>query len=245
MNGYQSSGPHVYLQCPANKLSLSRKTSITVGTTSVTVKADILRPNSVFVLCGIDFCRLEFSSRHSLSPTVYNIWLTDRIRVAYQQKSMQTVTQVEYQRHLETSGMIGSVVCISGTELIMAALDDESGPGVVPRRLRIGGTPTRIIFSKHLNKLVVSYTTLEMRPISQGNGHGRSSGKRSLRPTIQIIDPDQDSIKTEPETYLNHEMDQSDSVRSVFPVGKPGERILGMLGSRSPAHRTQVGYRRS
>ena len=190
-----------------------------------------MQSKAIFVLCGTDFCRLEFSHK-SNSLAIHRIWLTDRIRTAYQQTSIQAVTQIGPQRHLEDSGIIGSLICLSGTDLIMAALDDQDGPRIVLRRIPIGGTPTRIIFSRYLNKLVVGYLTLEMRPPQQVNGHGRSSGRRCLRPTIQVIDPDSDPIKIDPMNAVHHGRKQSESARATYPVGKPGERICGMLGTQ-------------
>ncbi|KAI9880096.1 MAG: hypothetical protein M1830_005341 [Pleopsidium flavum] len=221
------------------ELSLSRKHSITIGTTSVTVELDRMRSNAAFLLCGDEFCRLEFSLHDRDAPTVHRIWLTDRIRMAYNQKSMQTIAQVGSQRHLDTSGMVGSLICISGTELIMATLDDEGGARVVPRRITVGGTPTRLIFSRHLNKLVVGYTKLEVKPTRHTNDHHRSTGKRSLRPTFKVIDPDRDPMKFELEDSGNVATSPSESTRNLFPTGKPGERILGMLEwSPTEANRT-------
>jgi len=222
------------LRFTATEISLSHKHNITMGTTSVTVKGDILHPKAIFALCGTDFCRLEFSSHNFTSPAVHRIWLTDRIRTTYQQTSIKAATQVGPQRHLESSGIVGSLICISGKELIMAALDDQGGPRIVPRRIPIGGTPTRIIYSRYLNRLVVGYMTLELRPTRQGNGHNRSSGKRFLRPTVQVIDPDSESIKADPMDAVDHESSLG-SARTLYPIGKAGERILGMLGTQFPS----------
>lgn len=112
----------------------------------------------------------------------------------------------------------------------MAVLDDQGGPRIVPRRIPIGGTPTRVIYSRYLNRLVVGYMTLEVRPARQGNGPGRSSGKRFLRPTVRIIDPDSETIKDDPVHRVDHGGSPSGSPRTLYPIGKPGERILGMLG---------------
>ena len=205
-----------------------------MGTTSVTVKSDILQPKAIFAICGTDFCRLDFSSPKSTNPAVHRIWLTDISRTAYQQTSMQAVTQVEPQRHLEDVGIVGSLVCISGTDLILAALDDQGGPRIVPRRIPIGGAPTRIIFSRYLNKLVVGYMTLEIRPARYGNGHSRSSGKRSLRPTIKIIDPDSDPMKVDPMETVDQGKSPREDARNLYPIGKSGERIMAMLGTLPP-----------
>jgi len=221
----------------AIEISLSLRDDITMGTTSVTVKGDILQSQAIFALCGTDFCRLEFSSQNSISPAVHRIWLTDRNRPAYQQTSMKAVTQVGPQRHLENSEIVGSLVCVLGNELVMSALDDSGGPRIVPRRIAIGGTPTRMIFSRKLNKLIVGYMTLEMRPARPVNGHSRSSGKRFLRPTVQVIDPDSDSIKADDlMDAVDHGKPSPGRAKTLYPIGKPGERILGMLGTQVSIH---------
>lgn len=212
------------------ELSLSRKNSIAFGTTSVTVKLDIVRSNNALVLCGPNFCRLEFTSNDRATPNVYRIWLNDRIQTAYQQSCIQSIAQIELQSHLRTSGLVGSLVCISGTELIIAVLD-EGGPRVVPRRIPVGGTPNRMIFSRYLNKLIVSYTRLEVKVSRQTNGHHRSTAKRSLCPTIQFLDPDEDMIKHKYEGSPDDAKDPLKSVRELFPVGKAGEKVLAMLGT--------------
>lgn len=204
-----------------------------MGTTSVTVKGDILQPKAFFALCGSDFCRLEFS-HNSISPAIHRIWLTDRIRTAHQQTSVKAVTQVGPQHHLENSGIVGSLVCISGTEFIIATLDEQGGPRIVPRRIPIGGTPTHIIYSKYLNKLVVGYTTLETRPTQQGDGHSHSSGKRFLRPAVQVIDPDSESNNADLVDAIDGGGSPRERARTSYPIGKSGERILGMLGTLEP-----------
>ena len=119
----------------------------------------------------------------------------------------------------------------------MAALDDQGGPRIVPRRIPIGGTPTRMIFSRKLNKLIVGYMTLEMRPARPVNGHSRSSGKRFLRPTVQVIDPDSDSIKADDlMDAVDHGKPSPGRAKTLYPIGKPGERILGMLGTQVSIH---------
>ncbi len=199
------------------------------------MKQDITRSNSVFVLCGIDFGRLEFHLENINSPALHRIWLTDHCQPAYRQKTIQVAAQIEPFHHLEAIGTAGSLVCVSRTELIVAALDNQGGPKIVPRRILVGGTPTRLIFSKHLNRLVIGFTHHELRVSSHGNGYSRSTEKRSLRPSIRIVDPNEDSPKDENEDCSSNMMRPAQNVESSLPIGKAGERILGMLGSRVPA----------
>jgi hypothetical protein len=81
--------------------------------------------------------------------------------------------------------------------------------------------------SKHLNKIVVGYTKLEVKPARQSNGHHRSTPKRSLRPTVQIIDPNRDPMKVEPEDSVNEAMGPLESVQNLFPIGNQGKEYWG------------------
>jgi hypothetical protein len=94
------------------------------------------------------------------------------------------------------------ILMISGTKLLLANLQPQAGP--VHRYLPLGGTPTKVIYSKHLQCLIVAVN-------------------KEDKPTLMFIDPDTGKD-------LGRAVDKSSntSVEFILGLGKPGDRIFGL-----------------
>lgn len=87
----------------------------------------------------------------------------------------------------------------------------------------IAGNPTRLMYSRYLNKLVVGYTKVEFEEIRAGKGKGLTGKKRWMRPSIDFLDLDRPLVKEEPASP------RPADISPLRPIGKAGERITCLL----------------
>ncbi|RDW58079.1 hypothetical protein BP6252_13490 [Coleophoma cylindrospora] len=127
------------------------------------------------------------------------IWMTDALNPTIPQPEGVSVARLP-----DTFGHSegGNMLVVAGSELILARLSPQSKP--IPRRLAIGGTPKRIMYSQDLGLLIVAAIV-------------------DKKTTLLFIDPDTGTDLSEP-------VDKSGAaVQYVSGLGKEGETILGLL----------------
>ncbi|CZT43873.1 uncharacterized protein RSE6_03976 [Rhynchosporium secalis] len=112
---------------------------------------------SVFVSCDSKAYVLTFEARRpcaltqSLSFRIDQIWLSDALKPGLQQPKINSIVRM---RPPQTGSLSGSLLVISGSQLLVTSL--SANAKLVPRHMALGGTPTRILYSHHLNALVVA-----------------------------------------------------------------------------------------
>jgi hypothetical protein len=122
----------------------------------------------------------------------------------------------------------GSLICVHGQEMAICTL--ETTAKVVPRRLKINITPNRIVYVKHLNKLVVAGTSTDTKVTKEKKKGWIVSKKRWVRPTLRVIDPDLALIKESHSIESENDSPKSGKAPSTdMPSGKAGERIFALL----------------
>ena len=195
------------------------------------------------LVCGNEFCRVEYASNETRAKTatINSIWITDQEEPSFQQRAIEALAQLAPWNSSQPTS--GSLYCIEGSNLHIAEVDLFSKPQALPRRIPVGGTPSRIMYSKRFERLIVGFTKVVVRSSRQTNAHVRTGSRRLLFPMLTLIDPCEDIIvKTEPKdtavTGDNFPSDASSQnlVKSRSPfvpvahcIGKSGERILGIL----------------
>jgi hypothetical protein len=129
--------------------------------------------------------------------------------------------------YLGLAGLGGSLICLYGNKMAICTL--ETATKVIPRRLKINATPSRIIYVSNLNKLVVAGTVTDVK-VRKDAKDLIISKKRWVRPTFRVVDPDRTLIKES--DLIDGEDDLPrimKSAHSHVPMGKAGERILALL----------------
>ncbi|KAL9026565.1 MAG: hypothetical protein Q9196_004787 [Gyalolechia fulgens] len=108
------------------------------------------------------------------------------------------------------------------SNLLLADLSPSPGAEMVPRRLALTGTPTRITHSERLNKLIVLYTRMIVNNVSPAGSRRDRLPPRISKPALAFIDPDAGDLRPE-----------SDGIDSLDVLGaaevKAGERFLGVM----------------
>lgn len=100
---------------------------------------------------------------------------------------------------------------------------------MIPWRINLDGTPSRIIYSNTLSRLIVLYTKIFVQP-AQRIGHGFRPGERSLQPVFGFLKPDE-GLRQDPGTQQRLHGMESGRPANIVPIEdcESGERFLGMI----------------
>lgn len=196
--------------------ALSPYDKLVIGPTSVKVVADTTRTSRAIVMCEQILYTLEFLGRRGTfyNPVILNkVWLTDPRNPAFMQRPWGCFTQAASRiPHGYSRFGAGSLFCLAGSSLLLADLSTSPEPDMVPRRMPLNGTPTRVLYSEELKNLIVLYTitTVDRRQ------------RRRLQPAIALIDPDAETVRSD-----LHEEDTLNVLESSH--FKDDERFLGIM----------------
>lgn len=201
---------------------------LAIGHTSVTVMPDSNAPSRAIISCENVFCALEYPNGMEAPATVSNIWISDDDQPLLQIGCLSAVTQaVSSWVPGNTPGFLaGSFLCVDGKRLHTVSLEPKSPLQMVPRRIPLGGGPTKIIHSTRLNKLIVLYN--KMTVIKERLPD--TPGERSLVPSIVFLDPDK-VLDTQFEPDAMDITDESFAGENKSLMGvqrKAGEKFLGI-----------------
>lgn len=217
------------LRMRIDHLSLCEK--LAFGYTSVTVLKDTTT-NRAIIHCENTLCTLGYNPSDDKDPaTVLNVWITDPSAPSLQQGRISAINQVVNSWRPEgSSGFTAeSFVCIDGDRLHTVSLDSQ--PKMVPRRLRLGGNPTRVLYSVYLDKLIVLHNKLEVfRGVRTINGQPRVGGKRALRPMISFLNSDDEPVtELDPDAMdIDDREEPNDDQALMISECKPGEKCLSI-----------------
>ena len=217
--------------------SLTLLEELVIGNTSVTVLSDAKRKTRTIIHCEEILCALEYPKGIRGPLCISRILMTDRENPGFQNGPLSAFTQAV--DSWLTGGVpgwtAGLFFCIDGDQLHTISLDPTLRPGLVPRRLPIGGTPVKVVYSTYLQKLIVLYNKTPF--ITRGSTPSRrdrgAPHKRALLPRIAFCDPDSradrqlgpDAMDVEPDLQLNEDV-HNDAV--MDREHRPSERFIGI-----------------
>lgn len=196
-----------------SKDHLSLYEKLAFGHTSVTVHKDATA-NRVIIHCENTLCTLEYPSKDNEAPAiVLDLWITDPCKRSLHQGKISAISQVvdSWLPGKRPGFTAESFVCINGHSLHTVSLDPQ--PSMVPRRLELGGSPVRVLYSVHLDKLIVLHNKFEvLRDARRIRGQPNVPGRRALRPMISFLDSDSDAV-----LVAKHDPDAMDTDHEAKP----------------------------
>ena len=150
---------------------------------------DTTRPNRILVQCNEKFCTIEYTVKNWTPqssyprPIVHRIWWSPSellqspsLLTPVLLAGTQPVNDVEGGRtpgknaaELPSNSWSGVLICLERNSLHQMKLSRKSEPQLVPQATQLEGTPTKVIFSRRLNKLIVLSTKTESRSSRQRN----------------------------------------------------------------------------
>jgi hypothetical protein len=194
-------------------VSCSPWKSLRMGVTSAKIGRSETDASAAFVSCGSDFCRVRCSRKEPSLLEIDSVWFTERARPEYSQSPVSAVYQLPFLPALDTIGrnLGGFLFAVAGDRLLFSQLDsdvkwpshdasfpDQYDSKVVPRKLRTGARPTKILYMQKLRRVLVS--SMEAK-----EGNAPPHGYRVLHSTIKLLQVRDDKTSNEPE--VKHEGD--------------------------------------
>ncbi|KAI4250656.1 MAG: hypothetical protein LQ352_005316 [Teloschistes flavicans] len=189
-----------------------------VGTTPVKVVSDTTREGRVVLVCDQNLYTLEYPGTPSATnpATVNKIWLTDPTSPDFQQRPTECLSQANTMLpHGCSKFGAGSLFCLSGNTLLLTDLSPSADSVIVPRHLRVNGTPTSISYSEKFKRIMVVYT---MAAAQQREPSQRTVGQSAItfmRPDAHALGPNSNSQD------MPNVLSAADMIR--------GETILGAM----------------
>lgn len=199
--------------------------SLIFGSISVKVMTDTTRSSRAFAVCGQTVCTLEYLGGASPTnpATINKLWLTDPNSQAFQQGPLTCVAQASSNIPQGYSKFAaGSLFYLTGSSLVLADVSSSPNLEMVPRRLPLIGTPTTVLYSERLGKLIVMYDTTEVHYPGTPLRRGIAVRHRAPQPAIAFVEPD-----AEP-TRLDQDEEDGLNVLDATCV-LPGEKFLGLM----------------
>ena len=215
------------------ELQLIPQENLSLGNTSVSVIIDENSPKRALITCGKAFCIIEYDLATSDWSTLTKIWITHKYLSSNDGEEIVPISQPEIRIPEGGWGFADEhLFCIEGNHLRQVDIGKTSQPHMVTRRSNLDGTPSRIIYSEKLGRLIVLYTKIRVQPAQRGAHHSRM-GQRSLQTVLGFLDPNKPFNRPDPATTgptrVLHEAESKRVANIIFMQEcKPGERFLGM-----------------
>ena len=215
---------------------------LSLGTTTVTVRSDASSCsgpgylcNRALVSCAENFCRLYYQPSRwaSYQTVIQNIWLSALDQPGVRQSSIICIAQSD-PWIFDRESVSGMLYCINDSRLHLTELDTGLRSSPIFRKMPVPGTPTRIVFSRLINKLAVAFTTVRVREFQDIPSRGLSQQKRLLYPTLMFLDPNGSHIQDpdEPQQstlYSSTSEPQRLTLGVPINIGPSGMKILGLM----------------
>ena len=222
---------------------MSHCETVTFGETKVVVIADNTSWNPsrdlcsrAIVLCGGNFCRLIFrlSVDKSYHASIQRIWLTADKDTEIYHSQLSVIAQSD-PWSVDPKDESRLLFCVQDDHFYGTELGPSLRPYTVVRHMRAPGTPNRIMFSNHLQKLIVACTTIRVRSVKE---QLRDKNKRLLYPTLMFLDPDEITLESaldmKPELHDDNAREgQMLPGRTPRIIGRSGMKVLGLLEWRA------------
>ena len=171
---------------------------------------------------------------------VHRIWLSDEKVPEWQQGQFSAIA-IAANSEASPFAEASELICVDRNNIHVATIDYTGGPQNVHRRIEVDGSPTRVVYSKHLRKLIVlNHRVLVIRPSRTVDGRIRA-GKRTVQPLITFMDPDGtnngsldddamdiDQDDSWEDMSLDHQSRTSRQYNCEAPSYEPGEKFLGV-----------------
>ena len=183
----------LYLSERKSSCQLDLYEHLDLGYTSMKVTTDINRSSRAILHCDGILYTLEYlqESAHKPLATVSRIWVTDLHQKSLQQGSIAAISQAgDTWSDRDMPGLVaGLLIYVEGDSLHFAEIDRNPKPQMVPRRMHIEGTPTRVLYSSRLDKLIVINNKVTIRNTRRAGGYNKYPGRREIEPRIMFLDP--------------------------------------------------------
>ena len=203
---------------------------LNLGTVAVSVipewtasSDDQLLPSRAIASCNNQLYRVTYDPRASGDDALIQmIWLTDFKRSGLRQPEMRAIAQLDPRNSCGIpSSLWRRLYCMDNENIYATELEVTLDTRVIPRRIGVRGTPTRIIYLSNFDKLIVAVAVPFFLETQR---------KKLVFSMLKIVDPNSPGLPEETADDLEAGTFNNPvaSDPSTVVVGKSGERILAI-----------------
>ncbi|KAI9725351.1 MAG: hypothetical protein M1828_003201 [Chrysothrix sp. TS-e1954] len=198
-------------------VSLSIRDTYTMGSGPLSVYPDEGNPGGAFVFCDSTACYVELPKRTTTNQVrVTGIWTSDPDDSSLKNEPVSAFCQLSNLHPDDDADR--SIMMLFGSTLVLASIKPATAPELVLRRLPLRGTPTRIMYSESLKRLVVASTVFH-------TSNNESYSKRYALSSIQLVDPDSGAS-----LLKDADGPSADSAKTLpASLRSPGQKATSML----------------
>lgn len=216
--------------------------TLNVGRTSVTIKSDTsfysvhsLLCSRAFIHSAETFCCLSYDSSRggACSATLQSVWLTEPAEADFRQSSLSSIAQSD-PWNSDPYGAAPNLYLVDMSQLYLAQMLDGLRSHPIIRRIPVPGTPSRIMFSNQVNKLIVAHTKIKLRERRRTSGQVPKPKKRLLYPSLSFFDLGQ-KAPDEVEGRMFDPARPMNNIPNTIPrgtskvIGPSGMKVLGLI----------------
>ena len=166
--------------------------SASFGDTSVDIFTATSNPIRFIAQCQGQIFNVECSLSKTLPAgiQIHRICMTEDKDPEWVPGQFSAIAVVDDPEASSKQNGVVELVCIDRNYVHVCALDYSSGPRNIHRRIGIGGSPVRALYSKRLRRLIILSSRLSIiRPPRVINGRTHT-GARAFQPVIALLDPE-------------------------------------------------------
>lgn len=191
--------------------------------------------SGAMILCENSFCYFALPKSLSVSPeSLQRVWFTDAKSNGIHQMSLKSAAQLEpWNQRLLTDPYASATFGLFESEVTAFHLGHIGGPRMIPWHIPIGGSPCRVTYLRHFEKLVVALATnVVIDPVLSDREFSADTTRPRLPfSVLRFVDPNDaeaGDMELKEEVFDVPPNLPPDRASFAAVVGTSGERVTGM-----------------
>jgi hypothetical protein len=180
----------------AESLAFGQSHSIQFGHETVRLSQQANETEKAYAFCGLDTCVLTWDGETPRSLDIRNLWVSDKGRPELAQGAITAVSMMPSSDYLSSNTLVGSLaehlVIMFSSAVFFASVDDN--PTVVPRQIRVTGTPNRLVYAEQHRNLICASVCTGVRSFPSESRKAPPEERRQVWPIVEFIPAERDSV---------------------------------------------------
>jgi hypothetical protein len=180
----------------AESLAFGESHSIQFGHETVRLSQQANETEKAYAFCGLDTCVLTWDGETPRSLDIRNLWVSDKGRPELAQGAITAVSMMPSSDYLSSNTLVGSLaehlVIMFSSAVFFASVDEN--PTVVPRQIRVTGTPNRLVYAEQHRNLICASVCTGVRSFPSESRKAPPEERRQVWPIVEFIPAERDSV---------------------------------------------------
>lgn len=158
------------------------------GHSTVRLSRHANEPWRAFAVSGTDTCVLTWDGRSPETLDIKSLWVSDKARPELSQDTVMAVSKLPHNDYVATADLADSLHIVSSEEIWVTSVDEA--PTTVPRKIKVTGSPNRLIYAEQQRSLVCASVCTGVRSFPANMPHAKPEERRQIWPAIDFISLD-------------------------------------------------------